>query len=160
MVDSWIGFDEDASVDKRMDMDARTVGGQTVYVNKIILVDGVTNNKANVNSDGALLVRLGTSITDVTSRGDSGSAPSAVSVVATGTGSPLLSAAANRRAVWFSNMGAAVVWVSPTETHPGVGRGIPLNPGDRICFDKSPNAPWSAKSVTGTNDVAILTEDD
>lgn len=158
MTDGWIGFDEDATLDKKLDHDTRTVGGQTVYVVKTVLVDGVANNKASVDVNGALLVRVDAAIVDTTSRGDSGSAPTAVSVTTAST--VLLASSTTRRAVWFTNNGAAAVWVAPLSTHPGVGRGFLLNPGERVSFDKAPNAPWSAISTSGTVSVAVMTEDD
>lgn len=158
MTDGWIGFDEDTTLDKRLDHDIRTVAGQAVYTVKTVLVDGVANNKVSVDSNGALLVRVDAAIVDTTSRGDSGSAPTAVNVTTSTT--VLLASSTTRRAVWFTNNGAAAVWIAPLSSHPGVGRGFLLNPGERVSFDKAPNAPWSAISTSGTNSIAIMTEDD
>lgn len=157
MSDGTIGFDEDTAHDYELDVDFRTVAGKTVAVTKLILVDGLTNNKAEVDADRNLIVKV-RGVTDVSSRGASGSAPTSQPVGVAST--TLLGAGTNRRCVWFTNTGTTTVWVTPGGAAAATARGIPLYAGMTIGLDASPNAAFTAISESGSNTVAIGIEAD
>lgn len=153
MGDATLGFDEDPIVDKLMDMDQRVVGINTVYVTKVIGVDGVLNQKWHINSNGSLDVTV---VSDTSGRGLNGDAPASVAVG--GSSTSVLSSSTTRRSVILSNpsvVGGATIWVRPGGAAAAVGRGVPIFPGGIVVFDKSPNAAFTAISDGASVNVGI-----